>query len=208
MKKKKQPCSKCGISTNSRHGLCRQCWASSIAVSLVVCSACGASFKPDGRARKFCSKTCFGLQERGDQNRNWQGGKAHHVAGYVLIHAPEHPHANSNGYVPEHRLVMEKHIGRALHNFEVVHHRDGDKANNELSNLELMTRGGHSVHHNRRPDLVPEVDCRACGRTFKGRRYVKDGTLQTFCSRACYWKARTGIPRSKLAEVTGRIPAP
>lgn len=46
-----------------------------------------------------------------------------------------------------HVVVMEQAIGRRLFENECVHHRDENKLNNELSNLELMTRSQHSAHH-------------------------------------------------------------
>lgn len=55
--------------------------------------------------------------------------------GYILLRRPDHPFANSAGYVREHRLVMEKELGRLLTRDEVVHHRDGNKANNHPDNL-------------------------------------------------------------------------
>jgi len=56
----------------------------------------------------------------------------------VLIHQPHHPHANHAGYVREHRLVMEKKLGRFLQPTEVVHHKDDNRQNNDPSNLELF----------------------------------------------------------------------
>lgn len=47
----------------------------------------------------------------------------------------------------EHRVVMEKILGRGLREDEVVHHRDGDKRNNHPRNLSLMTRSSHSRFH-------------------------------------------------------------
>lgn len=47
----------------------------------------------------------------------------------------------------EHRYVMELHIGRKLEFNEIVHHKDGNKKNNDLSNLEIISRKIHSSMH-------------------------------------------------------------
>jgi len=70
-------------------------------------------------------------------------GKLEHN-GYIWLLMPRHPHANSQGYVREHRVIMEKHIGRFLEPKEVVHHKDNNPLNNELNNLELFN--SHSEH--------------------------------------------------------------
>lgn len=46
-----------------------------------------------------------------------------------------------------HVVVMERHIGRRLDADEVVHHIDGNKHNNDLSNLQLMKRADHTRLH-------------------------------------------------------------
>ena len=46
-----------------------------------------------------------------------------HIGGYILIYKPKHPFATQNGYVFEHRLVMEKHLGRYRTPEEIVHHK-------------------------------------------------------------------------------------
>ena len=70
--------------------------------------------------------------------------------GYIYIRAPDHPCAGKDGYVAEHRLVMEAHLGRHLQANEVVHHINGVKNDNRIENLELMEFGRHSSEHNRR----------------------------------------------------------
>lgn len=50
-------------------------------------------------------------------------------------------------YRLEHRVKMEDLIGRPLTSSEVVHHIDGDRTNNDLRNLQLMTRGEHNREH-------------------------------------------------------------
>jgi hypothetical protein len=71
-------------------------------------------------------------------NNNWKGGR-YEDNGYVLICMGEHPFAVSNGYVLEHRLVMEKHIGRTLLPTEVVHHINGIRNDNRIENLMLYS---------------------------------------------------------------------
>ena len=70
------------------------------------------------------------------------GGRMTDKDGYTLLRATDHPHTNSGGYVRQHRLVMEGVLGRYLLPKEVVHHRDGDKSNNAISNLELYASNG------------------------------------------------------------------
>lgn len=57
--------------------------------------------------------------------------------GYVLVRRPGHPMASKRGWVPEHRLVMSRHLGRDLLPEETVHHRNGVKTDNRIANLEL-----------------------------------------------------------------------
>lgn len=61
---------------------------------------------------------------------------------------PNHPYSQKGGYIPEHRLVMEKHLGRYLTNGEDVHHINGNRKDNDIENLWLMTHSSHSrVEH-------------------------------------------------------------
>jgi hypothetical protein len=47
----------------------------------------------------------------------------------------------------EHRYVMEQHLGRKLEPWELVHHKDGDTLNNDITNLEVMKFGAHAQEH-------------------------------------------------------------
>ena len=71
--------------------------------------------------------------------------------GYIMVKCPNHPHCDGKGYVREHILVMEKYLGRYLTEDEVVHHIDENKLNNDISNLQLMTKYEHKCYHSSKP---------------------------------------------------------
>lgn len=79
----------------------------------------------------------------GKDNHKWKGGRVND-RGYIRVYCPAHPHAIGGIYVLEHRLVMEKQLGRFLESSELVHHIDGNRSNNSLGNLELTTKGRHN----------------------------------------------------------------
>lgn len=76
-------------------------------------------------------------RRRRNNHPNWNGGRRKNGE-YVRILKPEHPYADHMGYVYEHRLVMEKKLGRYLQPEEVVHHIDGNPQNNSPGNLGLF----------------------------------------------------------------------
>jgi hypothetical protein len=68
--------------------------------------------------------------------------------GYSLIFQPDHPRADSRGYVLEHILVFERETGIAVPDGCCIHHLNGIKDDNRIENLCMMTHGAHTVMHN------------------------------------------------------------
>lgn len=79
---------------------------------------------------------------------------------YALV--PEHPKATANGYVLYHRAVMENSIGRMLADNEEVHHIDKNPHNNNLSNLQLVTKEEHRKIHSIRSKTYAKLRCLVC----------------------------------------------
>ena len=70
--------------------------------------------------------------------------------GYRKVYAPSHKHSipDKQGYILEHRMVVENYIKRGLINPETVHHIDFNKLNNDIDNLMLFSSGkAHSAFH-------------------------------------------------------------
>lgn len=81
----------------------------------------------------------------GKRSRGWKGGRIVGCGGYIWIYLSSHPHARNSGYVAEHRLVMEKALGRYLFSWEIVHHINGIKDDNRIENLQLLPKGEHNT---------------------------------------------------------------
>ena len=92
-------------------------------------------------------KQNIGLANIGEKNSNWGGGRFPDSKGYIKVWSPNHPFKDGDGYVFEHRLVMEKHLGRYLTKDEVVHHINENPKDNRIENLQLMSREEHSRLH-------------------------------------------------------------
>ena len=119
--------------------------------------ACGCNEKClDGHTWKAGHKSKIdnyftGKNKTGEEAWHYKGGKRKRPDGYLEILSNNHPNKTKDGYVLEHRLVMEKHIKRYLTKEEIVHHIDENKSNNSIDNLELLSsRSEHSKLHHRK----------------------------------------------------------
>lgn len=101
----------------------------------------------------------------GEKNSNWKGGKSKDSYGYVLLKDLEHPHSH-NGYVREHRIIVENIIHRILAPWEEVHHIDKIKNHNSPGNLIAFTsKKWHVIFEQGNP-----VPCEKI--VFDGREYA------------------------------------
>lgn len=122
---------------------------------VLVCENCKKEFSVwpcQANGRKYCNPKCY--DRYGSKNPKWRGGRII-VDEYVYIYIPSHDNATDNGYVCEHRLVMENSLGRLLSKGEVVHHIDGNKQNNKIENLKLVeSTGKHFIQYHLKRDLL------------------------------------------------------
>lgn len=89
----------------------------------------------------------------GPAHPGWKGGRyTNKRDGYIYVYSPDHPNAvkasnGVGGYVLEHRLVMEQHLGRLLHADEDVNHINGIKDDNRVENLRVVSHYAHYEEH-------------------------------------------------------------
>ena len=102
---------------------------------------------------------------------NYKGGITRHSAGYIRESMPRHPRASATGYVYQHILVIEQHLGRFLTTDENVHHINGIKNDNRIENLQLMTKSEHRSHHSKKD--TSDRRCCDCGTSKSG--FTKQG---------------------------------
>lgn len=121
----------------------KECYLSKIRICNKICQGCNTSFLPKDNRVRFCSKKCYQNYAKRNKIRKKTGFWLEN--GYKVLYNNGHP-------IKEHIFIMEQHIHRKTHRGEVVHHIDGNKLNNNINNLMLLTAGEHSKLH-RKQDL-------------------------------------------------------
>lgn len=107
------------------------------------CKKCCKQQKYDfcncGNLKKKKSKNC-NLCNQKLRTEKAKLNKRKSTDGYIFVFNIFHPNADKQGYIFEHRLVMEEKLGRYLTKEENVHHKNGIRDDNRIENLELWTR--------------------------------------------------------------------
>jgi hypothetical protein len=93
------------------------------------CASCGTLFTPSNNRGKYCTKTCAASAHKGPKGTKNKPEKYRRITG------------KDGTRQLEHRVVMEKILGRPLEPGENVHHKNGNRLDNNPANLELWYRG-------------------------------------------------------------------
>lgn len=98
------------------------------------------------RCKEWGIQTARTGPKAGPRHTGWKGGERI-VKGYRYVWMPDHPNATKQGYVAEHRLVMEQTLGRYLLPTEVVHHLNGERLDNRPGNLHVFGCNADHLRH-------------------------------------------------------------
>lgn len=119
----------------------------------------------------------------------WKIEKVVKKGDYKYAVVPDHPNRTKNNYVLLHRVIVENQIGRLLTNDEIVHHKDGNKFNNDINNLEILSNSEHAKFHmNQHGRLYVKLKCPNCGNIFdipKNKSFIDKHSQYTCCSTHC-----------------------
>ena len=110
-----------------------------------TCLQCGVILG-NKHPKLFLCKKHYLENKIGEKHPMWKGGRKNNN-GYIMVYSPNHPNCDNQGYVREHRLVMEKHLGRLLKKDEVIHHINHKRDDNKINNLIIMNKKEHDIMH-------------------------------------------------------------
>ncbi|MDR4491344.1 MAG: HNH endonuclease [Candidatus Nitrosocosmicus sp.] len=163
---------------------------------------CGTEISVRSQTHRTLQQYVQYHHSKGANNWKWKG-RMLDKDGYTLIKRPFHPYTDTRGYVRHHRLVIEQYltikfgIPIYLLPYFVVHHKDNNKQNNVLSNLEILTKRQH--------DSLPRLDMtnRKCILCNKGTYIDKEGQPRWYryedghiCS-VCNWQVKSKLKKFK-----------
>lgn len=132
--------------------------------------------------RKLLHKLETKIRPKGTKYQ--EGARKEDSRGYILI-------KKANKWVLEHRFVMSEFIGREIKNNEHVHHKDGNRKNNNVDNLEIITRTQHGkLHHGVGNDKIKEIQ-----ELYRSKTKVREIAIIMQVSTATIYKYIEELPK-------------
>lgn len=117
-----------------------------------ICKNCKKEFLISKRelsfkrgAGTFCSHFCNGKYLVKSNPEKYKLKRI--LGGYIYLYKKGHLTANSDGYIAEHRWNYEQFLGRLLLSEEHIHHVNGNKQDNRIENLEILSPTEHQYRH-------------------------------------------------------------
>ena len=140
---------------------------------IIKCDVCGKEFylaknRIEKNKHHFCSKNCYNNFERPHKKEN--------------INSIYRTIIRKGKAILEHRYIMEQHLGRKLQRNEYVHHKNGNKKDNRIENLEVMNPQVHNREHKEK--LPKRKICKICGKEFEPP--IKHRERNVICSKDCW----------------------
>lgn len=130
------------------------------------------------KSKGFCNLHYTRFRKYGDPSfriKKANGEGSINRQGYKLIY--------TNGkQVKEHRIIMEKYIKRKLLPFpiEIIHHKNGNRLDNRIKNLELISQSEHVIYHRRKSKVIGNSRiCSDCKKFMSFDSYNKDKYTKT-----------------------------
>lgn len=118
------------------------------------CPVCGTLISPNA---KHCQKHKV-CDRKMEKHPNWKGGKYKTNYGYIMLKIPNHPRADSHGYVFEHIYVWETRNGKPLPKGWVIHHLNGIRDDNRQENLVALSDKKHRTILQAKAKRIQELE--------------------------------------------------
>lgn len=157
-----------------------------------ICENCGKSYRTNPsyikrtpHQKRFCSKECV-IEYRHSHPNNLRIGAGGYLEGSV-----------AGKYFRLHRKIMEEHLGRKLNRDEHVNHINGNKLDNRIENLEVLSHSEHMKLHGRNKHIESSIPtkCVVCGKpkrlllSYVTSKYKGDKSkVENYRCRECYYK--------------------